>query len=228
MKLDPFEILGIPDPADWPKDANPYFNILDYFVPENLNSVLKLMQSDDQYIIGRGLYLFGELGKRAFSLLDYALRFTSHPDAMARNALMNGIMCYCERLTPEQAQQVLSLAEDSNKLVHHKVIVFIGAANTEIIFEAIQQISDKEMRLKHMECFEATSSEIDDVQHLFDEALTYPPMLSTYALASIERAARNKQITTAPSYSGNDYIGECVAANTKRIIRNNLRENRKN
>ena len=223
MQYDPFKILLTVDDQSWPEDKDVYSDAMEQFNPENPEPLAKLLSSSDIFIARSGLHVFGELGKKAFPLLEFALVWVSHPHMMARNALLNGVLCYSTKLTPEQAQKVLTLADDPEDLVREKVITFIGASKNSVIQKAINLIPNKDIRSQHLAALDAVPSKITNIQKLFDNALSIPLLHSTYTLAAIERAAWEDKIDLAPIYAGDKYIGKAVAWNTARIIRRNVR-----
>lgn len=227
MRYNPFEILCSVDDGNWPEGVDVYSDAIQRFDVSNPEPLAELLRSNDPVISHRGLVVFGDLGKKAFSLVDLALQLNSHPHAMARNALMNGIISYSAKLSPDQAQNVLMLADDSDDGVRSKVITFIAASKADSIFMAIKSLVENDVRLKHLTAFEEAASNSKNVHTVFEQALFSSPIQSTYLLAMLERAARDKEISEAPIYSGNDYIGESVSANIKRILRRNRKQKQK-
>lgn len=221
MKYDPYEILLSPDDSNWPEDVDVYSDAIDRFDVNNTEPLATLLRSSDPLVSRRGLVVFGELGKKAFPLIDLAVRSNTHPHIMARNALMDGVICYPDKLSSEHAQRILTLVDDSHDIIRGKVIAFIGASNPDNILKAINLFIETDVRLKHLAAFEITCSNIENVQAMFEEGLKYSPFQSTYILAALERAARSREISTAPTYSGDDYIGKSVAADIERIINRN-------
>ena len=229
MKYNPYKVLEISDVGQWPDNVDPYEDAIKNFSPEDLTSLVRLLKSKDEFVSRHGLFLFGELGKRAFPIVDDALRLVNHPDMMARHNLMSGVLCYSKMLTSSQVQQVLTLTDDPTfaeglaEVVRYQVIAFIGAIKVDVLSKAINQFSDKYNRQEHLEAHRASLNTITDLQHAFDTALGEQPLHLIYSLASLERAAREDVIQTAPTYSGEDYIASGVVMNIQRIIGNNLR-----
>jgi len=221
MRYNPYEVLLSADDSNWPENVDVYDDAIDRFDINNPEPLVELLQSNDPIVSGRGLFVFGELGKKAFPLVDLAIRLNTHPHIMARNGLMDGIICYSAKLSPEQSQKILMLADDSHDVTRGKVIAFIGASKPDNILKAINLIEERGVRLKHLTAFEAATSNLKSVQAIFDEGLKSRSTQSTYLLAMLQGAARRKEISSAPIYKGDDYIGESVSANIRRIIRLN-------
>jgi len=108
---DPFVLLARPI-DNWPPDADPLFDAVRRFDPANPVPLLKLFQSNDVLISGRGLFVFSYLGTKGAVVLDAALRLSVHPDKMARHYVVDGLMSYPELLSPGQARVVLEMVSD--------------------------------------------------------------------------------------------------------------------
>lgn len=223
MQYNPYEVLLSVDCQDWPEGVDVYSDAAAKFDANNSDLLADLLRSEDLFVFRRGLIVFAELGKKAISLIDLSLRAISHPHMSARNALMEGVLCYSEKLTSAQAQKILTLADDSEDLVRGKVISFIGASKNEFILEAIHLFDGASERSKHLAAYEAALIRKNDIQFYFEEALADQRLQSTYFLASLERLARDGEITHAPLYVGRNFIGQSVSANIARIIRKNNR-----
>jgi len=150
--------------------------------------------------------------------LDAALRSADSSDLMARSNLMDGVLCYPRNLNIDQAQIVLKLANDSEELVRHKVVVFLGAARRETIESAIERF-DEPRRSGYQRGLLMFDADPSQAQAIFDRALTETSVASTFALASIERMAREQRLCEAPKYGGDGYLGECVLADVERLLR---------
>lgn len=221
MRYNPYEILLSADEKNWPENVDVYADAIDKFDIDNPEPLAELLRSSDPYVSRRGLVIFGDLGRKALPLVDLAIGLNTHPHTMARNALMDGIVCYSDKLSPEQSQKILTLANDSNDVVRAKVITFIGASKPENVLKAIGLFEEDDIRLRHQKAFDIAISNYESVQKTFDEGLKRSSIQSTYLLAMLECAARKKEISYAPEYTGHDYIGETVSANIRRIILRN-------
>jgi hypothetical protein len=146
--------------------------------------------------------------------LDAALRSIDDADAGAKSSLMDGILCYPRALNSNQAALVLKLADDPEDLIRHKVVVFLGAADREVIGSAIE-ILDEPLRSRCRQGFLMFDAMPSQAQMLFDQALTETSVVSTFALASIEKMARENRLKEIPRYDGDNYLGGAVLANVE-------------
>src|ERR1700712_332815 len=131
MVDDPFALLALPQ-TQWPPGAD-YIEVAKdatrCFDPANPSPLLELLESADPMVSRSGLWVFEEIGSKGFVVLDAALKLTGHPHDMARNALMDGVMGYSEKLNASQASAVLKLVRDPFALVREKVVIYLAYAN---------------------------------------------------------------------------------------------------
>ena len=214
---DPFELLAMPD-TEWPPGTDyPVTDAARRFDPANPSPLVNLLHSSDLITSARGLSVFGWLGRKSVVVLDEALKLNRHPNDMARNALMDGVMCYSESLDAGQASAVLQLIDDPFCVVREKVVVFLAHADFDALEAAIQSF-DEPLRSAHREGFELLGVAHSDPQHLFDEALARNSIWSAYAFASLARMARIGALDVAPEYAGDDYVPDGIVAHIKMHI----------
>jgi hypothetical protein len=230
-QTNPYEVLEIVDSDLWPEDYDPYEAILLNFAPENLADLSRVLLSSDTRVSRRGLSAFGELGHKAFPVVDDALMSVCHPDSRARNGLVDGLLCYPQRLSAKQLRQILSI-EDIHSLsdplatvVRGKIIAIVGAVRPSVILEAIEEIADAHLRALHLEAFISASKKIGDVQRCFDEARKLSDVDAIYSFANLIWAARDGDIEVAPSYEGDDYLDGTVVRQIQRVIDGFFRKN---
>ena len=180
--------------------------------------LISLLMDDDSRIRRRGLHIFAWLGKSSIVALEAALESIDSQDPVARNNVMEGIICYPKSLDARQAMKILRRAVDSHVLVRGKVTVFLGAASVETIGAAIELIDEPE-RSDYKRAFMLFGDEPSQAQMMFDKAVTETSLESTFVLASIEKMARQQRLPEAPKYFGDGYIGRSVVANTERLLR---------
>jgi hypothetical protein len=222
---DPFELLAMPD-TEWPPGTEyPVMDAVKCFDPANPSPLIKLLQSSDPITNGHGLSVFGWIGRKSAVVLDEALKLNQHPDDMARNAMMDGVMCYSEALTANQAIAVLQLIDDPFCVVREKIIIFLAHADSDALGVAIGSL-DEPLRSEHREGFELLHATHSEPQHLFDEAVARNDIWSAYAFASLARMARLGALETAPEYAGDDYVAEGVVAHIKTHIARRDRKRR--
>lgn len=222
---DPFKLLAMPD-TEWPPGTEyPVMDAVKCFDPANPSPLINLLQSSDVMTTRNGLEVFGWLGRKSAVVLDEALKLNRHPHDMARNALMDGVMCYPEALNANQAIPVLRLIDDPFALVREKVIVFLAHADFAALEAAIGSL-DEPLRSEHREGFGLLHVTHSERQLLFDEALARNNIWSAYAFASLARMARIGDLETAPEYAGDDYVAEGVVAHIKMHIARRDRKRR--
>lgn len=224
MQYNPFEILKILDDAEWPNDCNPIKDATKSFDESSSFQLTQLLESDNPIVTRRGLAVFAELGRKGWIIIDDALALSDHPDPMARNALMDGVMSHTRLLSAHQIMPLLRLAADNEELIRAKVITIIALADPDILLQAIQSIAETASREEHLSAYKSSQAPIDDVNSRLDYALTSPLVQSTYAFASIERASRNGSIKKLPCVVLESYVAKHVIANSRRIIAKNKRK----
>jgi hypothetical protein len=190
--------------------------------PEELRS---LLLDDDPIVRRRGLFIFGTLGRKAVVVLDAALQSIDNPDVSARSNLMDGVLCFSKQLSASQAQTILKLADDPEDLVREKCVAFLGAAVQATIESAIE-LFDEPLRAEYRKALAKFSAEPSQAQDLLQEGLANTSVPATFALASIQRMARDGRLTAVPDYHGDSYVGQGVLLNTARLIRNAARRGR--
>jgi hypothetical protein len=188
------------------------------FDQEKPEPLISLLLDDDPIVRGLGLHIFGYLGNPGFVALDAALRSVENPHVMARSSLMDGVMCYPRSLNAQQARVILRLVVDPEVVVRAKVITFLAAGNLEAIRSAIQLL-DEPQRSSHERAFMEFDADPSQAQVMFDKAIKETSLESTFALASIERMARDKKLHAAPTYAGDEYVAEYVVRNIERLLR---------
>ena len=209
--------------TDWTEEeGNPLAVAIASFDPRAPEDLRSLLLEDDPVIRHRGLFVFGSIGRKALVVLDAALESVDDPDVGARANLMDGVLCFCEQLSPAQAQIVLKLADDPEDLVREKVVAFLGAAVQETIQSAIE-LFDEPRRTAFTTGFAKFSAEPSQARLLLQEGLANTSVPATFALASLQRMARDGRLTAVPEYLGDSYVGQGVVTNTARLIRNAAR-----
>jgi hypothetical protein len=216
MIENPFLLLGVSD-EEWPDGADPLQAAIESFDPENPSPLTTLLASKDPIISQRGLYVFGSLGRKGAVVLDSAIQLVGHPNKMARNALMDGVISCSKRLTVCQAKAILLLANDPFSLVREKVIVFLSNTDLGILEEAVREL-DEPLRDEHRSGLEMFADERRDSQQLFDQAVGRRDIWSAYAFASLERRARAGQMEVAPRFEGEDEVASAVVAHIEMLI----------
>jgi hypothetical protein len=219
---DPYVWLGMPDALiDHTQDDLILASMkaaIAGFDQQKPEPLISLLLDDDPIIRGRGVHIFGHLGKPGFVALDAALRSVEDPDLMVRSDMMDGVLCYPKSLNPQQAHVILKLVVDPEVVVRAKVITFLAAAKIEVIGAAIQLL-DEPKRSSHERAFLKFDAEPSQAQVMFDEAIKETSLESTFALASIERMARDKKLPEAPTYTGDDYVAGYIVRNVERLLR---------
>lgn len=188
------------------------------FIPENTEMLVSLLREADPLVRRRGLFICEWLFEKSFGALDAALEFVYDPDCWARKALMQVVLNNADRLSPGQAAEVLKLATDPDELIRGNVTAYLGGVDIETIRGAVNMVAEP-LRSEFERGFELFEADPSTAQTLFDHALTEVSVESTFALASIQRMARLGQLSSAPQYGGEGYLGESVQRNTARLIR---------
>lgn len=215
---DPYKLLATADDLTWPKSSDPLNDAIAAFDEYSPQPLVDLLRSDDPLVVKRGLYVFGEIGWKGVVVLDAAVLSAAHPDRLARSSLMSGVLSCSQGMTPSQVSLLLPLVDDEDDLVRTKMIAFLGAVQIEVLLAATKLLDCPDERRRHTEGLNMLTFSASSIQSVFDEALIDEPFVSTYRLASIERAARTGNTTVAPRYDGEDYVGVCVAANSLRLV----------
>ena len=204
---------------DWAREnGDPFADAIRTFDPRVPGELCSLLLDEDPIIRRRGLYVFGELGRKGFVVLDAALSSIDDPDMGARASLMDGVISFSKQLSPHQAHIVLKLAPDPEDLVRRKVSAFLGAAAKDIIESAID-LFEEPLGSTYRRGFAKFSAEPAQAQTLLQEGLADISVAATLALASIERMARDGRLVDVLEYSGDSYLGQSVVANVARLMR---------
>jgi|GEM_PF-4396676 len=173
--------------------------------------------------------MFGELGTKAFPVIDDALNLVQHSYVRARRALIDGILCYSQRLSVPQVRQVLRLKdfiqqpEQGSEVVRGNVIVVLGNLEPMTLLQAIEGVPDKDLRTPHLQAFHNANGDPRNAQQRFDEARKQSGLEEAYSLASLIRATRDRKIDAPPCYEGNDFVALNIVAAIQRIINRNRR-----
>jgi hypothetical protein len=213
---DPFALLTMPIET-WPPDSDPVMDAARGFDPVNPAPLVNLLASKDAALNLNGLLVFGELGRKGLGVLDMALNLTSHPDKVARAALMDGIISYPEALSARQAAAVLTLVGDPADLVREKVVIFLAYSNLDVLKAAIAAL-DEASREKHLAGFGVFAVQPPDAQKLFDKAVAGPSVWRDYAFAAVVRMARNKQVQIPIAYDGDRYVENSIKMHIKMLL----------
>jgi hypothetical protein len=216
MTDDPFLLLAMPDDG-WPPGVDLVMAAAKSFDPDNPSPLINLLESNALMTNRRGLQVFAKLGRRGAAVLDVALKLAGHPDGMARNALMDGVICYSQALNSSQASAILTLVDDPFPLVRAKVMTYLAHADLGSLEAAVASLGEP-LRNRHLTGLDVLRTEHSNPQQLFDEAIVRDDIWSVYALASLKRMARKGVLTRAPEYSGESYMGNDVVAQVKILI----------
>jgi len=214
---DPFQLLAMDDSA-WPPDFDPVRAAARCFDPADPAPLLALLDSPDPNVSLRGLEVFAELGRKGAVVLDAALRLTGHPHDMARNALLDGVVCYTRSLEASQICALLPLAEDTFTLVREKVIIVLAYTDIGRVRDAFECLADPLPR-EHRAAASLLHGEPDDPQGLFDAAVDRGGIWSAYAFASLVRGTRAGTLLQPPRYAGDAYVPRGVVAHIEMLIR---------
>lgn len=204
---------------DWaPEDGNPFAEAVRTFDPRAPEGLCSVLLDEDPIVRQRGLHVFGQLGRKGFVVLDAALRSIDDPNMGARSDLMSGVISFSKQLSPRQTHIVLKLADDPEDLVREKVVAFLGAAGKDVIESAID-LFEEPLRSAYRRGFAKFSAESSQAQTLLEEGLADISVPATFALASIQRMAREGRLVDVPQYSGDGYLGQGVVRNVARLMR---------
>lgn len=227
---DPYAALEAVDHS-WPEDFDPYEVALRQFTPDDPVQLSRLLNSDDALVTRRGLFLFSELGQKSFPVLDDALCHVDHPDSIARNDLLDGLLCHRQWLSSCHVRQVLTVedlehqADPPSGLVRSKVITLLGALDKDTVRRAVSEIPDKEMRSRHLDALDNAPTRFDDIQQVLDIACSQNGIEQVYPFAALESAARRDLIKVAPECEGCHDACDWVVWQIKRHINRNFQRN---
>ncbi len=228
---DPYAVLETVDPDTWPEDFDPYEAALRQFTPDDPAPLSRLLNSDNDWVTRRGLYLFSELGRKSFPVLDDAICHIDNPDSMARNDLLDGLLCHTQRLSSGHVRQVLRVEDLEDQtdppsgLVRSKVITLLGALHKGTVRRAVSEIPDEEMHARHLDALDNAPTRFDDIQQVLDIACSQKGIEQVYAFAALESAARRDLIKVTPECEGCDDACDWVVWQIKRHINRNFQRN---
>lgn len=217
--FDPFLLLS-QDDSDWGEEidrADLFCQAAQRFDPSQPEPLAALLTADEPWVRRRGLVVFGDLGRKARGLLDLALQSAQDPDEAARAALMDGVICYSESLSVPQTRIVLELAGDPSDLVRSRVVCFIRESSLDVLRAAIagmpsEAASDYSKGLERLAALNLSA------QALLEEGASTTGVSSTFALAAVERMAKDGLIEGEPPTVSGSWIGECTQAQIVLLI----------
>lgn len=214
-----YSYLEDPDFDAWDAEEHPLEQAISSFDAEEPEPLLRLLRSTDEIVARRGLFIFGELGKKAFGALDEALAHVSHTSVMARSSLVDGFLCYSRPLSANQMAIALALACDPEELIRGKFINFLGACDPDIVLSGINKISNEERRERFSVAFRSADVRPPMSDEEFSAMVIAGSLHSTFQLAAFERAARDGMICVAPNYDGDSFVGKGTSMNIGRLIK---------
>ena len=220
MSYDPFEYIE-KNLQEWPEGIDPIRDVVRSYEPTNPGRLIALLCSTDEIISQRGLAIFGELGKKAFGVLDYALALVQHRNANAKSHLLDGVLSYPPKLTAIQLSAILVLLEDSEALIRSKMVTVLATVETDTLSEAISQIPEMVIRSEHQSGFQYFLNPELDAQAVFDRSLSASFIQCGYMLASLERRVRDGVELQIPKYVGDSFVHESLLFQLRRIARKN-------
>jgi hypothetical protein len=86
-----------------------------------------LLESDDEDIIGDGVYILSELGKSGTPLREKAKMFLSHSDAQIRYWAMNSVISCFEAKEAKHIVTAAGLLDDSDEFVRTRAREMLAA-----------------------------------------------------------------------------------------------------
>ncbi len=218
MSFDPY--LYLKDSLnDWPDSLDPPAEARRSYDPRHPERLIELLGSTDEIVSQRGLAIFGELGRKTIGILDAALPHVQHPNIYARSHLLDGVLCYANKLTSAQIRALLPLAEDPKDLICSKMVTVLAAVELDNLIAAVSQLPETESNAAHVAGVQFHVDLGLSAQALFDQSLTEARIESVYILASIERRARVATDFEIPKYTGDSYIHEGLLFQLKRLLR---------
>lgn len=215
---DPFKVLEN-NQADWPEHLDVLGDAISRFNPNKPDPLVALLQSQDEIVTRRALAMFGDLGSKAIGVLDSALPLVGHKSVYARSHILDGILCYPERLTALQIKKILPLAADAEDIIRGKMVTILATVKLGILAAAISQMPAGPQKLAHESGLKFHVEALRSTQSIFDLSIAAPKIEATYMLASLNRRARDSADTKVPDYAGDDYVHVELIAQMKRILR---------
>jgi hypothetical protein len=105
--------------------------IISYFYyARDLSSLGKLLDSEDDDIIGDAIYILSEIGKSGTPLREKAKTFLNHPDVQIRYWAMNSVVSCYERKSAKDLVVSAGLLNDPDEFVrtraHEMISVGMG------------------------------------------------------------------------------------------------------
>jgi hypothetical protein len=180
--------------------------------------LIDMLVSDDRSVRALGLQVFGWLGANSFPALNAALALVNDKSDWSRDQILDGVLCYPTNLNCSQASIILSMADDLSVVVRHKVAVFIGCIDHEMLKLAVSKLSSHPSRFEYEEGLALNLLGENSLYFLLETAFGANSMLSTFALGAIERLARSGQIDYLLTYEDKEHHAELLLGNANRLI----------
>lgn len=229
MQREPFKILQL-DESFWPEDFDPCNEILRTFDASSLPKLRELLESDNSLIARRGLFLFGELGRKAQSLTDSAVRLFNHESVYARSHLLDGLLCFPSKLTSEQIAMILPLTKDRSEIVRSKMLVILACVPIDLLAAAIDQLAVPNDRDRHLFCFQLFQRHFEEVvrrqetaQAILDTSIRSGLMEEVYMQAALIKAADTMKMSDIPEPQSGSYVAKNTVFQIRRRIRRKYR-----
>ncbi|MFY0636947.1 hypothetical protein [Maricaulis maris] len=224
-EADPFSVLATPDET-WTKGRGElWHDAIKAFDPTAPEPLIRLLRNPCSVTAMSGLYIFGELGRKASGALGAALAWHQHPSEAARANLLQGVNDCWRDLTARQLSQILPLLTDDSYLVRQKMLTVLVSVDTSLIESAIGLIECEEERSQHLSGFMCLRDPKLDVQSAFEEALSSDRLMSAYLMANILRRARFDEDAPVPKYDGSADFPKSVVDSVK-VMKDRARRRR--
>lgn len=152
--------------------------------------LLRLIQSEDPVIRGRGLVIFAELGKKGLPLLADVISFVRDGSDEDKADVLDAMLSYSNTLTKNSIDFILDAASSSNRLVRIRVMHLIELLPSQEIRAAVERIGSAERRREQMSGLEILQNDDLTLVQLVESYLTSKGAVSLYCGAAIFAAAR--------------------------------------
>lgn len=212
-EIDPLDILAIPDDGDWPpgaRDRDLFGPAISLALRGGLSRVRGLLKSENPIVRSRGLFVYVQLGRQGYELIDDALEAAGGLDSWGWSELLDGVLSYPDKIGAERLALLLPLVADPVNLVRARLVTILACQPDGVIEEAVQLL-DPALRAAHARAAERASA-IDGVsQAAFDTALELDPVDAVYCWAALDRHGRRYPVVEFEHiHPGDDYLAEWV------------------
>jgi len=214
-QVDIYNVLKIEDRDLWQVEFDPIEEAVRSYNSASRRYLEELLDSPNQFVQRRGLSIFSEIGTMGVSLIDNAIAHLHHKSLYARSHLLDGFLCYPERLRCSHLEKLLQFSNEVEPLIRSKLVIILGCTSLKRLEEAVFKTNDFVTISAFRKVYHKLSSDRESLQLRFDSALL-GGQVAFFEFSKIIYDCRHFDLCGPISYSDDDMVGKVVNAFLKR------------